>query len=495
MNYISTRNKKHSVSPSRAILDGIAPDGGLYVPEKFPVFSTEELVIFREIPYAERLARVLERFLAPDFSFEELYSFALRASEKFDGDECPVVKVDEEIYLLELFHGATSAFKDMALSVMPYLMQAAKKKQKDDLKTLILVATSGDTGKAALEGYRDAEGINVMVFYPNDGVSGVQKAQMTTTEGKNVFVSAIEGNFDDAQAAVKSIFADREFGALLLKKGIELSSANSINIGRLIPQIAYYISAYVDLASSREITVGEEINFVVPTGNFGNILAGYYAKRAGLPIGKLLCASNKNNILTDFFRTGEYDTDRTFHKTVSPSMDILVSSNLERLLFEFTDRDDKAVTELMTDLKEKGKYSVGNTVLTALDREFFAGSADEKATKETIMNFYDAYGYVLDPHTAVAVSVLEEYLSGETDDTKTVIVSTASPFKFARDVYEAVSLLKAPNAFTALKRLENFTGAEIPEPLKDLDMKEPRFLGAIKKDAVKDSVLEYAEKI
>ncbi|MDR3262795.1 MAG: threonine synthase [Clostridiales bacterium] len=493
MNYISTRNKNNKVPPSKAILDGIAADGGLYVPESFPLFTDSDFEGMAEMPYPERLATVLSRFLT-DFTYQELLDYATAADAKFDGDSCPLVKVDDDVYIIELFHGPTSAFKDMALSVMPYLMKAAKDKLNEKNKTLILVATSGDTGKAALEGFKDADGIDIMVFYPFDGVSGIQKAQMTTTEGNNVCVTAVKGNFDDAQTAVKNIFGDKEFGEKLLNKGIALSSANSINIGRLIPQIAYYISAYVDLLGAGETEKGEAVNFVVPTGNFGNILAAYYAKKSGLPINKLICASNKNNILTDFFSAGEYDTDRTFYKTASPSMDILVSSNLERLLFDVSGGDDKMISSLMKDLKQNGKFSVSHSMLAALDSLIAAGYAEEKETTLTIENFYNSYEYLLDPHTAVAVSVYENYINSCSDDAKTVIVSTASPYKFAVDVYYALTSTRVTDHFNALKKLNAYTGLDIPDGLQDLDLKTPRFNGVVKKDEIKDAVRQFVSE-
>ncbi|MDR2090086.1 MAG: threonine synthase [Clostridiales bacterium] len=494
MNYISTRNKNFKAAPSRAILDGIAPDGGLYVPESFPFFERGDLLKMSDMSYPERLAEVLSRFLT-DFSKDELLVYAEKACEKFDGDPCPLVKIEEDVYVLELFHGATSAFKDMALSVMPYLMTAAKKKLNDTAKTLILVATSGDTGKSALEGFGGVEGTDIMVLYPKDGVSGVQKAQMTTSPGENVNVAAVNGNFDDAQTAVKKIFADKDIKEKLRAKNVELSSANSINIGRLIPQTAYYISAYLDLLGAGDIEFGEEVNFAVPTGNFGNILAAYYAKKAGLPVGKLVCASNKNNVLTDFFLTGEYNADRKFFQTASPSMDILISSNLERFLFDLSGEDDGLIAELMNDLKKKGKYSIGNGLLAKCGGIIFAGYADDKACFKTVKDFYESYDYVLDTHTAVAVSVLDGFLNGEAGGgAKTVAVSTASPYKFAADVYFALTGEKIENPFEAIKRLEAYTGAEVPDGLKDLDKKEERFKDVIEKDGAGEAVLRFANR-
>jgi threonine synthase len=486
---MSTRNKNIKVAPSRAILDGIAEDGGLYVPEEFPQFLRSDIRDLIEKSYPERLATVLSRYLT-DFDFEELLEYAEAAGDKFDGDACPLLKVEDDIYILELFHGPTSAFKDMALSVMPYLVSAAKRKNNDDNKTLILVATSGDTGKAALEGFRDMEGIEIMTFYPNEGVSGIQKAQMTTTEGDNVYVAAVRGNFDDAQTAVKNIFCDKELCDRLEKKGMKLSSANSINIGRLIPQIAYYFSAYADLLGSGEIKSGEKINIVVPTGNFGNILAAYYAQKSGLPVNKLICASNRNNILTDFFDTGEYDTNRSFYKTSSPSMDILVSSNLERFLFDISKEDDAMIRELMSDLKANGKYSVSNAILARCAEFVAAGYADEEDVKTTVCNFYESCGYVLDTHTAVGVSVYYDYLNNVNEDAKAVIVATASPYKFAADVYYYLSEFKVSDSFLAIKKLNSYTGLDIPEGLQDLDLREQRFSDIIKKDDIAAKIAE-----
>jgi threonine synthase len=504
MEYISTRNKKNRVSASTAILSGIAPDGGLYVPEAFPAFSRDDLLSMTKTGYSERLAGVMSRFFT-DFSKSELLAYAKSAESKFDGAPCPLVKLDDGLYITELFHGPTYAFKDMALSVMPYLLSAAKAKQKNENRTLILVATSGDTGKAALEGFKDIDGISIAVFYPQDGVSEIQKAQMTATEGGNVFVSGIFGNFDDAQTAVKAIFADDEFRRELKRDKIELSSANSINIGRLVPQIAYYFSAYADLMSSGDIEYGEEINFVVPTGNFGNILAAYYAKKSGLPINRLICASNKNNILTDFFATGEYNSARNFYKTASPSMDILISSNLERLLFDLSNNDDGLISRLMAELKTDGKYSVSNALLKACDEIISADFANEAEMFAAIKGFYDAYSYVLDPHTAVAVHVSETYADSASDESKTVIISTASPFKFASDVYRALTsnkpddgsaALKAsahtrlenPDGFAALKKLSEYTGLSIPDGLKSLNEKPRRFCGSVEKENIKETI-------
>jgi threonine synthase len=473
-------------------LDGIAPDGGLYVPESFPSFKKADFFDMLGESYPERLAEVSSRFLT-GFSRAELLEYAEKAAAKFDGDPCPLVKIEEGIYVLELFHGATAAFKDMALSFMPYLLTAAKKKTGNSAKTLILAATSGDTGKAALEGFKDVEGAAVMALYPDEGVSGVQKMQMTTAEGCNVFVSAVKGNFDDAQTAVKRVFADSAFAEKLKRKNIELSSANSINIGRLIPQTAYYISAYLDLLGAGEIEYGESVDFAVPTGNFGNILAAYYAKKIGLPIGVLICASNENNILTDFFTTGEYDVNRRFRKTSSPSMDILISSNLERFLFDVSDGNDALIRGLMDDLKQKGKYSVGGALLNACGGIISAGFADGDAVAGTIADFYESCGYVFDTHTAVAVSVFDGRASAVRDGAKTVIAATASPYKFAADVYFALTAERVSDPFAAIKKLQAYTELEIPACLAGLEGKTERFRGVIEKDGAEDAILKFAE--
>ncbi len=358
MQYVSTRAKNNVVESAQAIVKGLSEDGGLFVPSEFPAITKEELLAMGDMEYSDRAAVVLSKYLT-DFTLDELKEYTAKAYARFyDDDPCPLVAIDEKTYILELWHGPTCAFKDMALTLLPHLMVASRKKIGETGKTLILVATSGDTGKAALEGFKDVEGCEIIVFYPSEGVSDMQKLQMQTQAGDNVYVCAIKGNFDDAQSAVKVIFNDDNVKAQLLEKGYKLSSANSINWGRLVPQIAYYVSSYVDLLSSGELNYGDKINFCVPSGNFGNILAGYYAMRMGIPIGKLICASNKNKVLTEFFESGKYDINREFYKTMSPSMDILISSNLERLLFEISGRDDKAVSELMNNLKTNGYYTL-----------------------------------------------------------------------------------------------------------------------------------------
>ncbi len=461
MKYLSTRDCRKQVTASEAIVKGISEDGGLFVPSSFPSLRREDFERLGEMDYPERAAEVLSLYL-DDYTKEELIDFCEKAYSRFDGDPCPLVKIDDALYVMELWHGPTCAFKDMALTLLPYLLVAGKKKQGIDEKTLILVATSGDTGKAALEGFKDVDGTEIIVFYPSDGVSDMQKLQMATQEGKNVHVAAIKGNFDDAQTAVKKLFNDKTVIEKLKAKGIAMSSANSINWGRLAPQIAYYVSAYCDLVSGGEIAFGEKINFVVPTGNFGNILAGYYAYRMGVPVNKLIVASNANNVLTQFFADGRYDIDRDFYKTMSPSMDILVSSNLERLIFELCDRDDEKVRELYDGLKRKGYFEIDVELLN--DTVFGAGWADEEETKEAIYTYFDLNDYVFDTHTAVAASVYADYSAETEDETVTVIVSTASPFKFARDVFGALGG-KEKDSYKALTKLQMATAMDCPEAL------------------------------
>lgn len=489
MKYISTRNAARSVTGSEAILMGISPEGGLFVPESFPQVTLADIESMGEMTYAERSAFVMSKYL-DEFTYEELLEIACRAYSRFDDeDTCPLTKVDDGFYILELWHGPTYAFKDLALTVLPQLVSACRKKRGEEAKTLVLVATSGDTGKAALEGFKDVEGTEIMVFYPDEGVSHMQKLQMITTGGENTYVAGIKGNFDDAQTAVKRIFTDDGVRAELAKAGYVMSSANSINWGRLLPQIAYYFSAYSDLLSSGEIEAGDKVNFVVPTGNFGDILAGYYAMRMGLPVEKLLCASNINNVLTDFFTTGEYDATREFHKTISPSMDILISSNLERLLFELCDRDDKRLVSLMSALKSEGKYSVDLSEIKRKLGVFAAGFADEDETMETIYNTFDEYGYVVDPHTAVAIAVYNDYYLAAGDTTPSVILSTASPYKFAQDVYEAVGESQIADPFKAVKKLHSLTGMEVPEGIDRLEYLDARFTDVLSKDEIKEKVL------
>ena len=494
MKFISTRGKDFAQCSANAIAKGLASDGGLFVPEKFPKISSAELNDMLNMEYFERACCVLHKYLE-EYDYEQLLSACKNAYSKFEEcDPAPVVRTDDNTFIMELFHGPTLAFKDVALTLLPYLMRKGCDISgiKEDI--LILAATSGDTGKAALEGFKNADGIKVMVFYPSDGVSDMQKMQMCTQDGNNVNVVAVKGNFDDCQTAVKTIFSDVKFNAQLKEKGVVLSSANSMNFGRLAPQIAYYFSAYCDLVNSDEIKMGDKINFVVPTGNFGNILAGYYAKNMGLPINKLVCASNDNNVLTEFFASGTYDANREFFKTVSPSMDIIISSNLERLIFELSGRDASVTEKRMLELKKFGKYSITDEEVKTLSKDFYADYADEDECLQTIGEYFDENGYVLDTHTAVALKVKNSYQEIFGDKTATVVLSTASPYKFAHDVLTAIDGNAPEDAFKCANKINEITAAPIPEQIIELKTKKIRFNNVIDKNKTADSVLEFINK-
>ena len=492
MKYTCTRNSKIEISASEAIVKGISDDGGLFVPSSFPILSLADIENLIPLDYPERAAKILSMYM-DEFSFEELLGYAKRAYNRFDDDAvCPLVKVEDGLYMLELWHGPTCAFKDIALTVLPYLLTASKKKLGINEQTLVLTATSGDTGKAALEGFKDVDGTHVAVFYPVSGVSEMQRLQMVTQEGGNVHVFGIKGNFDDAQAAVKRVFNDKETVDALKAKGIAMSSANSINWGRLAPQIAYYISAYCDLVDSGEIELGDKINFAVPTGNFGDVLAGYYAYRMGLPIEKFIVASNANNALTDFFNDGVYDINRVFYKTMSPSMDILVSSNLERLIYEIYDRDDEKVRELYDSLKKTGKFEIDFDEVN-LDN-FVAGWADEEDTKNAISTFFDLDDYIMDTHTAVAASVYNDYSCETDDETPTVVLSTANPYKFPIDVLGAIGS-RERNSYKAVVKLYNLTALECPDCILELEDAKEIHTKVIDRTEVKKTVLEVADEI
>ena len=476
MSFFSTRGGS-CVTASQAVLSGIAPDGGLYVPMIYPSVSLEKMISLGNMTYPQRALAILKLFLE-DYSLREIESAvnAAYGQDRFDHPQiAPIKRVDEQTWVLELFHGPTHAFKDMALQLLPHLIRLAAEKNGEQKEVSILVATSGDTGKAALEGFRDVEGTSCTVFYPQDGVSDVQKLQMVTTEGMNTHVIAVRGNFDDAQTGVKELFASPEFREQMSSRGKTLSSANSINFGRLAPQIVYYFSAYADLVSARVIVAGDPVNFCVPTGNFGNILAAYYAWNMGLPIGKLICASNRNNVLSDFIHSGVYSTHRTFFKTISPSMDILVSSNLERLLYEAADRDGALISTWMRQLKECGSFGIGDQRMEWIQSLFWGECADDKETLEEIRKRWTQDRYLMDPHTAVASHVLQRYRLDSNDTTPTVIVATASPYKFSRDVLRGIGgQSEGLNAFEAGEELEKLTG--IPQPaqirrLRDLPIR------------------------
>jgi len=483
------------VTGAEAIVKGLASDGGLFVPESFPQLTREEFDGLITMSYPERAAFILHKYL-DEYDYSSLENACKEAYAKFDGDDpAPLVRIDDGKYILELFHGPTCAFKDMALTLLPYLLRAGCDicGIKEDI--LILVATSGDTGKAALEGFKDADGVKIMVFYPDDGVSKMQKLQMCTQEGNNVNVLAVKGNFDDCQSAVKKIFANKDCAAALKEKNVLLSSANSINFGRLAPQIVYYFSAYLDLVSSEQISFGDSVDFTVPTGNFGDILAAYYAKKMGLPVGRLVCASNKNNVLTDFIKSGEYNISRNFYKTMSPSMDILISSNLERLIFEISGRDAALTAERMKSLSSQKKYSVSAKELSDIQEEFWAGFSNEAQTVESIYEFFETYGYPMDTHTGVAMHVADAYIAtrGEKDETPMVVVSTASPYKFPQDVLYAITGTDVRDSFKGIKRLHAATAMAIPESLSALKLKEVRFKNSSAPSKLFDEVLKFID--
>ncbi len=492
MKYLSTRSKDYECPSAEAIKTGLAPDGGLFVPDSFPKLTEEEIAALASESYNMRAFNILRRFLN-DFTDEEIMSCISAAynKQKFETESItPVYKLNNQVYFLELWHGCTCAFKDIALQILPHLLTRSLKKTGDDRTAVILVATSGDTGKAALEGFKDVEGTKIAVFYPESGVSDIQRAQMVTQEGKNVGVSGIFGNFDDAQTGVKMIFTDKEYVKLLDEKGYMLSSANSINWGRLVPQIVYYFSAYCDLLKNEEIAPGEPVNFVVPTGNFGDILAGYYAKLMGLPVNKLICASNKNNVLTDFINTGVYDRNRSFYTTSSPSMDILISSNLERFLHEITGKDFARVKGWMETLSATGKYEVPDITKTKIKEVLWGGFASEEDTLLSIKDTFEAYGYIMDTHTAVGKNVYDHYLFETGDTTKTVILSTASPFKFNRSVLGALRGEQnlSGDEYTLLETLSKLTGLKVPHSLSQLKAKPVRFSKTLEKGEMKDYV-------
>ena len=497
MNYISTRGYEKKFSSAEAIKQGIAPDGGLFVPEEIPQLSKREIMGMTEMTYPQIAATVISKYLT-DFTYDELLSYTEQAyaEEKFGEKPAPLVQLNKynpREYILELWHGPTAAFKDMALQLLPHLMTASAKKTGENRKICILTATSGDTGKAALEGFKDLPGTEVIVFYPSEGVSDAQKQQMITTEGDNVHVVAVNGCFDDAQSGVKAIFGDPDVAAQLDSQGCVLSSANSINWGRLVPQIAYYVASYVELLKYEEFNFGEKMNVVVPTGNFGNILAAWFAKKMGIPIRKLICASNKNKVLSDFFRSGTYDRNREFYKTNSPSMDILISSNLERLLFEVTGMDAKKTSEWMEDLKTKGTYSVDPDTLKALQMTFVGGFADEAGITKTIRDVYDRCDHVVDTHTAVGFNIYHRYYQRSGDETKTVFVSTASPFKFAPAVMDALNGAGYSNGRSdevISNELSEESGLPIPYGLKDINKKPVLHNLLIEKDQMRQTVLD-----
>lgn len=493
MLYESTRGGMKSVSSAEAIKMGIAPDGGLFVPETGVKLSLEQIGKLTDMTYQERAAAILAFYLY-DYTAEEIQEcvYSAYTERKFGCREiAPVYRLNDHVFILELWHGPTCAFKDMALQILPHLLVKAVRKTGEKNEIVILVATSGDTGKAALEGFKDVEGTRIIVFFPHNGVSEVQKLQMITQEGNNVHSIAVEGNFDDAQNGVKKIFADSALNEKMLASGFKFSSANSINWGRLVPQIVYYFSAYCDMVKYGEISLGEAVNIVVPTGNFGNILAAYYALGMGLPVNKLICASNENNVLTDFINTGVYDRRREFKKTISPSMDILISSNLERLLFEITGHDSEKVCNWMDRLKNEGVYEVDGEVKKKISRLFWSGYTDEQETLKTIECIYRDFNYVVDTHTAVGIDVYDKYVISTGDMTKTIIASTASPFKFNESVVKAIfgeDITKGKSELDLLKTLSEECAIPVPKGLKGLDRKKIRHDTVCSRSKMKEEV-------
>ena len=492
MKYISTRDASLRFDAAQAIVQGLSREGGLFLPENFPQLPEGLLDELVAATYQTRAVKIMKLFLE-DFTEEELRFFAGKAyafGEKFDTEDVvPVVHVAPNTEVLELWHGPTCAFKDMALQMLPWLLTASLRKTGEDKTACILVATSGDTGKGALEGFRDVDRTKILVFYPKDGVSDIQKLQMVTQEGNNVGVCAVIGNFDDAQTGVKRIFSDEALREELAEKGYFLSSANSINWGRVLPQVVYYISAYCDLVRDGRLKMGEPVNFCVPTGNFGDILAGFYAKTMGLPVHKLICASNSNNVLTDFIETGVYDRNRPFYTTASPSMDILISSNLERLLYQLSGSDAE-VCGYMDALAETGRYQVSEELLRQVQKHFAAGWCDDQTAADSIARLFGTEGYLMDTHTAVAYTVLERYRKETGDDTLSVVLSTASPYKFCTSVLDAMGVSEMKPGLEILHQLEEKTRTTAPKPLKSLSGKPVRFTRETEKQAMVDAVRE-----
>lgn len=495
MNYKSTRSGELK-SSTYATLHGLASDGGLYIPEKLPnvTLKYEDL---KELSYQQISEKLIKLFFT-EFSEEEIKKAVNSAynNETFTNEEIvPVYKLNDKVSFGELFHGRTLAFKDLALSLFPYLLVLSKEKQKENKKILILAATSGDTGKAALEGFKDVDGINIVVFYPKNGVSPMQEEQMRKQLGNNVDIVAINGNFDDAQSAIKYIFSNEEFKKYANENNVMFSSANSINIGRLFPQVIYYVSTYVNLVKAGTIKEGEEFNVIVPTGNFGNILAGYIAKKLGIPIKKFISASNKNNVLADFFKTGEYNKNREFYTTNSPSMDILLSSNFERYLYYSTGENTDRVNELMNDLLKTGILKITEDELKNIQNEFYGEFANDEETVKTISDIYNEYNYLMDPHTAVGYSVYEK-LNEELDkNIHTVIMSTAHPFKFPEPIAKALKLEENQEAYTILDKVSEIANIKFPEKLDEVRKSEIRFSTVINKNEINDYVKKYIGKL
>ncbi|MEG1857358.1 MAG: threonine synthase [Pseudoflavonifractor sp.] len=492
MYYVSTRNKNRQLTATHAITQGLAEDGGLLTPEVFPKLSQNGLETMKNMSYQQRAVYVMNPYLE-GFTASELSNFSNHAygPDKFDTKEvAPVRTLDENTHCLELWHGPTCAFKDMALQMLPQLLSASLVKNDEKRTVCILVATSGDTGKAALEGFKDVSGTRILVFYPKDGVSAIQELQMNTQAGTNVGVCSVVGNFDDAQTGVKQLFSDETLRKELDDRGYFLSSANSINWGRVLPQIVYYVSAYCDLVRDEKLKMGDPIHVCVPTGNFGNILAAYYAQQMGVPIAKLICASNSNNVLTDFLKTGIYDRNRDFYNTMSPSMDILISSNLERMLFALTNGDDVQVADYMSQLSKTGRYEVSGVVKAKLTKHFASGFCDDTRTQAAIARLWTEHQYLIDPHTAVAFDVLDRYRAETGDKTPAIVVSTASPFKFCDSVLGALGVETLATGTQLIDRLAEVTGVAAPAPLMDLKGKAVRFGHTVAKEQMAQQMLE-----
>ncbi len=493
MQYISTRGQA-PVSSAQAVLNGLSPDGGLYVPEYIPEAPAEWLDPSVRYTYQELASAVLNLYF-PEFGESELKEMCLQAYASFsDPGVIPYTRLDDSTCLMELYHGPTLAFKDVALQLLPRLIVRAAQLTGEKRVIHILTATSGDTGKAALEGFHDVEGTACTVFYPKDGVSDLQYRQMATSQGKNVQVVAVLGNFDDAQTGVKRLFADPDFRAELNAAGRLPSSANSINIGRLIPQIVYYFHSYRYLRAANALKAGEPMDVCVPTGNFGDILAAWYAKHMGLPVGRLICASNRNRVLTDFFNTGVYDIDRPFHKTISPSMDILISSNLERLLFELCGRDAGTVRAWMASLKENGRFELSAALLSKLQAEFAAGTADDDQTRTAIRDTFESAHKLVDPHTAVGLSVLGALRSGKTKNCVTLVNATASPYKFVSDVSSALGLPVSGRVFDDARALSERTGTQLPASIAALETMEIRHKTVSEPEKMGEAVMAFIGK-
>jgi threonine synthase len=493
MKYVSTRGAAPAIVSKKAMVKGIAEDGGLYVPEFFPSLGVDPFRDVSQRSYGARAVQILQPFLT-DYTRPELTQACDHAyGDNFDSSlTAPVIFLDDGTAILELWHGPTLAFKDMALQLMPRLLTTAMQCERENYQVVILVATSGDTGKAALEGFADVEGVSIFVFYPHEGVSEIQRLQMVTQRGRNVGACGVVGNFDDAQTGVKQIFSDREINAKLERSHYRLSSANSINWGRLAPQVVYYYAGYEAMVNAGKLRRGQKINICVPTGNFGNILAAYYAIRCGLPVARLICASNINKVLTDFIQTGRYDRRREFFKTESPSMDILISSNLERLLFELTGRKPGPVREWMQGLTQEGSYTIPQEALGQLRSLFYGGFADPRETSSAIKKAYDGHGYLMDPHTAVGYSVLEKYRGETGDSVPTLLASTASPFKFNRAVLEALERdISGKDEFASLRELSSVSGQPIPLKLAELKSLPERHRGVCRKETMAETLCQF----